>query len=500
VVASQENKGPRTQGRWQIASLIGLSFCLLTTLTSDVHAHPVPKNNHDRSIVVRLQPGKTPDQIAVRVDYRLEVDPATVILEDMKPFQDEIDVSAFAKNKADYFKEFTRRYAPILADRLIAQHNGKAVEFVAGAPTQSLRDEKGEPLDHLRCDFIFHAALPCFKDKENSFTFREGNYQEQEGLIYLTVANETNLEILDKIEPDAAVKNRPPYERLPGDDARLRTIQVRFTFSAQPAARLPASTPSPAPPPSTVHDDGASGLLHLFLKSDAGFWLLMLIAAYIGAMHALTPGHGKTLMAAYLVGERGTFGHAVLLGLVTAITHTGVVLGIALGLFFLPAGMSESARRSIQTGLGLAMGLAIVCLGFYLLLLRLAGRADHIHIGGGHHHHGHAAPGAVPERVSMWGLILLGMSGGLIPCTDAIAMLVLAVGMNLFWLALPLLLAFSAGLAGVLVLVGILVVKFRHFACSRWGEGRLVRALPIVSAVMVTAMGFWLCYEAVQGQ
>ena len=100
----------------------------------------------------------------------------------------------------------------------------------------------------------------------------------------------------------------------------------------------------------------------------------------------------------------------------------------------------------------------------------------------------------------MWGLILLGMSGGLIPCTDAIAMLVLAVGMNLFWLALPLLLAFSAGLAGVLVLVGILVVKFRHFACSRWGEGRLVRALPIVSAVMVTAMGFWLCYEAVQGQ
>ena len=95
---------------------------------------------------------------------------------------------------------------------------------------------------------------------------------------------------------------------------------------------------------------------------------------------------------------------------------------------------------------------------------------------------------------------MLGMSGGIVPCTDAIAMLVLAVGMNLFWLAFPLLLAFSAGLAGVLVLVGILVVKFRAFAGSRWGEGRLVRALPIISAVLVTAMGFWLCYEAVQGQ
>ncbi len=101
-------------------------------------------------------------------------------------------------------------------------------------------------------------------------------------------------------------------------------------------------------------------------------------------------------------------------------------------------------------------------------------------------------------KLSAWGLILLGVSGGIVPCTDAVAMLVLAVGMNLFWLALPLLLAFSAGLAGMLVLVGVLVVKFRHVAGSRWAEGRLVRALPIVSALLVTAMGFWMCYESVR--
>src|SRR5262249_26438873 len=148
-------------------------------------------------------------------------------------------------------------------------------------------------------------------------------------------------------------------------------------------------------------------------------------------------------------------------------------------------------------------GLAIVCLGFYLLLLRLSGRADHVHIGGGHHHHHHhhgPHQHVLPAKVSTWGLIVLGMSGGPGPCPAPIALVVLAVGMNLFWLAFPLLLAFSTGLAGVLVAVGILVVKFRDFAGSRWGEGRLVRALPIISAVLVTAMGFWLCYEAVQGQ
>jgi ABC-type nickel/cobalt efflux system permease component RcnA len=94
---------------------------------------------------------------------------------------------------------------------------------------------------------------------------------------------------------------------------------------------------------------------------------------------------------------------------------------------------------------------------------------------------------------------LLGVTGGIIPCWDAIALLFITMGTKQFWLALPALLAFSAGLAGVLILIGILVVKVRAFAGSKWGGGRLVRALPIVSAVFVTAIGFWLCYASVSG-
>src|SRR5206468_1967918 len=92
------------------------------------------------------------------------------------------------------------------------------------------------------------------------------------------------------------------------------------------------------------------------------------------------------------------------------------------------------------------------------------------------------------QPVGWWGLVALGVTGGLIPCWDAIALLALTVGSSAFWLALPLLLAFSAGLASVLVLLGIVVVQARNLAGKRWGDSRLFRALPLASAVVVAGM------------
>jgi ABC-type nickel/cobalt efflux system permease component RcnA len=223
----------------------------------------------------------------------------------------------------------------------------------------------------------------------------------------------------------------------------------------------------------------------------------LLLAGVIGAFHALTPGHGKTLVAAYLVGQRGTVGHALILGLVTTITHTGVVLLIALALLF----VAEDARQQVARSLGLIMGLALVCLGVWLLLQRLAGRADHVHIGGqGHHHHHHGGDHhhhhpPVPAKLSWYGLIVMGMTGGIAPCWDAVAMLVLAIGMNLLWLAVPMLLAFSAGLAAVLVLIGVLVVHARRFLDGRWSDSRAIRLLPVLSALFITAMGVLVCLQ-----
>jgi ABC-type nickel/cobalt efflux system permease component RcnA len=94
---------------------------------------------------------------------------------------------------------------------------------------------------------------------------------------------------------------------------------------------------------------------------------------------------------------------------------------------------------------------------------------------------------------------MLGVSGGIVPCWDAIALLAMAIGTRRLGLGLPLLLAFSVGLAGVLVLIGVLVVKVKSFGSSRFGEGRLIRALPILSAIVVTLLGLWLCFDAARG-
>src|SRR5439155_10890384 len=125
----------------------------------------------------------------------------------------------------------------------------------------------------------------------------------------------------------------------------------------------------------------------LLLHRGEGLWLLLAVAAFLGAAHALTPGHGKTLVAAYLVGERGTVGHALFLGLVTTLSHTGIVLAVALAVQFFCGGR---APPSLQAWLGLGGGIIVAGMGAWLLLARLTGRADHVHLVGGHHHgHGH---------------------------------------------------------------------------------------------------------------
>jgi ABC-type nickel/cobalt efflux system permease component RcnA len=254
-------------------------------------------------------------------------------------------------------------------------------------------------------------------------------------------------------------------------------------------------------------------LLHLFLDTKQGVGLMLLFAAAFGAVHALTPGHGKTLVAAYLVGERGTIWHALLLGLVTTATHTAAVILIATALLFFP----NTNRASLQTILELCGGGLVLSLGFWLLYTRLTGRADHVHLGGGHHHHGHDHPhhdhdhahghdhhhhGELPNAVGgpgVWALLILGFKGGMVPCWDAIAMLIFAISAGRLWLGLPLLLAFSAGLAGVLTGLGIGVVHARNFASHRFQQGkhvrRFFRALPLLSAIAITLVGLWLCYD-----
>ena len=474
---------------------------MLDSFTAAVAAHPVPKDNHDRTIVVRLQKGDEPNRIRVRVEYRLEVDEATVFLNDMKEFRDEVNPLDYRNRPLEYYAQFTKIYAPIFADRLIARVNKKPIaEFRCVSRKERLQDEDGKGLGHLRCDFIFESAFDIDPSQKTTFTFQEQCYLDQAGQIVLSFVNETGRAIESKTVPDEALLKRAATNELElGEQDRLRELTVVFAPNAAPAPPTPEPPEAKEPPPRELHGDSFS-LLRLILHSDYGFWLTMLLAFGFGAAHALTPGHGKTLMAAYLVGERGTIWHALYLGLVTTLTHTGVVLALAAVLTFSSREMQRTIKAWIENGMGLVVGLIIVGMGFWLLLQRLAGRADHVHLDGGHHHHPSPQETPAASVLSWWGLTVLGMTGGMIPCWDAVGVLAITVGTNEMGLVLPAVLVFSAGLAAVLVVIGILVVQVPRFVESRFGSGRLFRALPIVSAVLVMLMGFWMCYDGVHGK
>jgi ABC-type nickel/cobalt efflux system permease component RcnA len=488
-----------------------VAAAVLLVLTGSLSAHPVPRDNHDRTILVRL----TAD--AIEVDYRLEMDETRAALD--LPRSEVAGVSS----RKEFHQVVLRFLQPVLAENLDARLDGHPLEFTAVASSI-------EVTDHLRCDYRYRAAWKAAPGERHVFAFRDGNYSDDDfSLLRLTVGVAGGVTVLQSVAPDEKLIALVGSERKPGDGERLRKAVVTFAVAdAEPRAIYkPALPPDPQPlrdgrgpvaaalslpapteevarnKPDSSQDTSSQEaapqtLLHLLLDSRQGFAVLLLLAAGFGAAHALTPGHGKTLAAAYLVGERGTVGHAIFLGLVTTLTHTAAVLILAA---LLPVFFHGTAPAAVQTALELIGGLLIAGLGLWLLAVRLTGGPDHFHISGGHHGHGDAH-GLAVSRPGWRGLVVLGVSGGIVPCWDALAMLALAITTQKLWLALPLLLAFSAGLASVLVVVGVAVVQARNWAGARWGKyvsfQGLERALPLASAVLVTAMGLWLCFESVQ--
>ena len=204
----------------------------------------------------------------------------------------------------------------------------------------------------------------------------------------------------------------------------------------------------------------------------------------VGAFHALAPGHGKAVAAAYLVGGRGRPRDALLLGGVIALMHTASVVILALGLGAwlrrsdaLPAGAAD-----VTPGLRIASGVMVAALGVYLLLRQWRGRTKP---------HTHAElDGASP--LSRRGLVLLGLSGGLLPSPAAFLVLVTASLSGRLLLGLLLVVVFSIGLATTLTLIGLAVVRGRAALVDRVSaatQERFTRVAAVVAAVVISVGG-----------
>jgi ABC-type nickel/cobalt efflux system permease component RcnA len=231
------------------------------------------------------------------------------------------------------------------------------------------------------------------------------------------------------------------------------------------------------------------------------------VALVLGAAHALQPGHGKTIVAAYLVGSRGTARHALFLGATVTATHTAGVY--ALGLVTL--GLSQYILpERLYPFLEIASGLLVVGIGAWLfgsrLLTALGLRSahdqhdhDHDHSHSHDHGHGHTHEHAphTADRVSWRSLLALGVSGGLLPCPEALMVLLITIAAHRVLFGLLLIVAFSTGLAGVLVAFGLLLVYARgFFRRVNLSGGFLPRVLPIASALVIVVAGGVITVQA----
>ncbi len=224
----------------------------------------------------------------------------------------------------------------------------------------------------------------------------------------------------------------------------------------------------------------------------------MLAAFAFGAVHALSPGHGKTLVAAYLVGSRGTPRHAVFLGLMVTFTHTISVFALGLVTLYLSRFVLPETITPI---LGAISGVTIVWVGATLLYRRTAGRHMAPPAQGLAHHHGDGRVHThVPEEISAGGLIALGASGGLVPCPSALVLLLTSVSLGRVGLGLSLLLAFSAGLAVVLTGVGLAVLFAKRWLPDRakTAESPWFRYLPVASAAFIVCIGMAMTWVSLR--
>lgn len=304
---------------------------------------------------------------------------------------------------------------------------------------------------------------------------------------------------------------KAPDNRAINDEAPPPVIaKVPQPHLAPPVASPATMTAQAAPPGAVVRGDFLSKLLH---QRELTPWMILLAIACafaLGAAHALTPGHGKSIVAAYLVGSRGTLKHAAFLGAMVTFTHTISVFVLGIATLFL---FRYIVPEKITYVLGTVSGLSIVIVGAWMFYKRLHttfhthrhshahnehhshdhDHHDHAHDHPhSHHHHGRAhVHSHIPDQISWAGLVALGVSGGLVPCESALVLLLGAIALGRVGLGLWLLLSFSLGLALVLMLIGVLVLYAKNLLPERKRSGHsgMLRWLSIASPALVMVVG-----------
>jgi nickel/cobalt transporter (NicO) family protein len=528
-------RGRRPGWRVRAGLLALLAAGLLAAGAGPAAAHPL--GNFTVNAYSGLRVG--PDRLVV--DY-------VVDLAEIPAFQARktLDADRDGRVAAAEATSWRDRECPRLAAGLRATVDGRPVPLAVTGSALAFPEGVGG-LATLRLECALAGPLPPGPSSGRSLTYTDGNQEGRVGWREITaVGDRATLDAADVPGGSASARlSRYPEDQLASPlDQRAATL--RFHLGGPPAPQATGPALSPAGPAASAADPAPSaagpagenpasrceaprrgsvadrelGCSALSTpptppavrggvdRATAAFTALvgersrapgfvgvaLLLAMVLGAAHALAPGHGKTVMAAYLVGLRGTLRQAATIGATVTLTHTAGVL--ALGLVLSTTGAVASER--VYPWLGLGSGLLLAAVGLGLLVRARPGHHSHPHPHdhtGHHHHHG--------ERpLGRRGLVALGLAGGLVPSPSAVVVLLGGIALGRAWLGVALVLAYGVGMAATLTGVGLLLAHLRTRMDRRLhlpaGSllARLGRLLPAVTASVIVLVGLGL---AVQG-
>jgi ABC-type nickel/cobalt efflux system permease component RcnA len=430
--------------------------------------HDIPNQRVDRAIQIVLQPG------SVAIDYEISLSELT-LTQDLRGLIGQLP----GADRAGWFTEYGELTGPLNAKGFLISVNGEPI-------TLAFRGFQLSVEEHPRYHFQFDAKIP----DSGSFVFSDMNFVASEGTSRLAVRAKPGVILKNNDWPEDVQKVpiRPVWDLTDEEERRTRHASLEYQMSAAVfVPNPPASTQNPpqVPEPQTNQTRPANAstgaprwsLSALLDRATTIAWpLLAGFAALLGAVHALQPGHGKTLVSAFAIGPDVRFYQPALVGLVATLAHTSSVLLIAVALWFTGSVAVESIHRGLSQIAGFVVGsIALWKLGQ--------------HLSGIDTNHKHKADQGFGTRLN---LFTLGLAAGIVPCWDAVSLLLLAAAVGQLALGIQLVVCFSLGMAAVMVSFGSAAWKLKSES-QNWNKLQpWQRPLELAGNLLLLTAGLFL--------
>ena len=440
-------------------------------IAATASAHDIPNQRVDRSIQVTLKPG------LLQIDYEVGLTELT-LTQDLRMLTGGLP----GGDRSAWLALYGQVTAPLNAKGILVTVDGQPV---------TLSDERYDLIieEHPRYTFHYESKV----GGQGRLLIRDRNYSSSEGTSRLAVRGLSGVRIdgddLPPVVDQIAV--RPVWQLSDAEERRTKQVEVRFESKAFPDMTTTQANEPTAP--DAIDTRGAelsakftasnqiTRLSEMLETAGSRSWVLLgVIALLLGSAHAIQPGHGKSLVTAIALGPNARFYQPALLGLATTVAHMGSVLCFALILWFTGATQIATFHQTLTKIAGFVIAAAGVWrIGRYL---------------GGHGEHG--SEDIRVADMSHFEILGLGLAGGMVPCWDAVGLVVLAAALGRLAEGVRLVLAFSVGMGLVLLAVGWLAWKVKSKMVVLNDGATWQRRLGLVCGAILASLGLFLFFQA----